>query len=163
VTAPARLGTIVAQRWGIDILRGPLPLRSHGTTALRRHGAGGARAEAAGGFSSLYAISLPALRRGRILAPQDAEAPPIQALFALIAAVEDTNLLHRGGADGARYAAETARAFLSSGGVGDPDWRRHAAAAHAGFVARQLSPGGCADLLAMTLFVDAIEAEDGAR
>jgi triphosphoribosyl-dephospho-CoA synthase len=34
-----------------------------------------------------------------------------------------------------------------------------AAAVHAGFVTRRLSPGGCADLLAMTLFVDALEAE----
>ncbi|HWA43329.1 MAG TPA: triphosphoribosyl-dephospho-CoA synthase [Hypericibacter adhaerens] len=33
-----------------------------------------------------------------------------------------------------------------------------ATAIHAGFVARSLSPGGCADLLAMTLFVDALEA-----
>ena len=43
------------------------------------------------------------------------------------------------------------------GGVGASDWRNHASAVHAGFVARRLSPGGCADLLAMTLFVDALE------
>jgi triphosphoribosyl-dephospho-CoA synthase len=28
---------------------------------------------------------------------------------------------------------------------------------HAAFVARRLSPGGCADLLAMTLFVGTLE------
>ena len=49
--------------------------------------------------------------------------------------------------------------FLSQGGVGAPDWRARQLRVHAAFVARRLSPGGCADLLAMTLFVDALERE----
>jgi triphosphoribosyl-dephospho-CoA synthase len=134
-------------------------LHSNGSAALRRYGAGGARAEAAAGFPSVYDIGLPALQLGRVLAPEDAGAASVQACFALIAAVRDTNLLHRGGADGARYAAEAAAAFLLAGGVGASDWRARAARVHAGFVARRLSPGGCADLLAMTLFVDTLEAQ----
>jgi len=158
VYASGKLGVIVARRWGDEIRRGPIPLHSHGSTVLRRYGAGGARAEAAAGFPSLYDIGLPALRSGHVLAPEDdAGAAAVQACFALIAAVRDTNLLHRGGADGARYAAEAAAGFLSVGGVGAPDWRVRAATVHEGFVARHLSPGGCADLLAMTLFVDALE------
>jgi triphosphoribosyl-dephospho-CoA synthase len=156
VRAPGPLGGIVAQRWGRDIRRGPFPLHSHGSAALRQYGAGGARAEAAAGFPSLYEIGLPALRLGRLLAPDDQAAAPVQACFALIAAVRDTNLLHRGGSKGARYAVDAAAAFLSAGGVGAPEWRARAASIHAGFVARRLSPGGCADLLAMTLFVDAM-------
>jgi triphosphoribosyl-dephospho-CoA synthase len=155
---PGKLGVVVAQRWGDEIRRGPIPLYSHGSAALRRYGAGGARAEAAAGFPSVYDIGLPALRLGRVLAPEDAGAAPVQACFALIAAVRDTNLLHRGGAEGADYASEAAAAFLSAGGVGAPDWRARAVSVHAGFVARHLSPGGCADLLAMTLFVDAVES-----
>ena len=157
VFAPGKLGVIVVRHWGNEIRRGPIPLHSHGSAALRRYGAGGARAEAAAGFPSIYNIGLPALRLGRALAPEDAGAAAVQACFALIAAVRDTNLLHRGGAEGARYAAEAAAAFLSAGGVGAEDWRVHAATVHQGFVARHLSPGGCADLLAMTLFVDALE------
>lgn len=158
VEAPRVLGGIVTRVWGNDIRRGPIPLYSHGSEALRRYGAGGARAEAATGFPSIYNIGLPALRRGRALASDDpAAAAAVQACFALIAGVRDTNLLHRGGMDGARYASETASAFLSDGGVGIKNWRTRAAAVHDGFVTRHLSPGGCADLLAMTLFVDAIE------
>jgi triphosphoribosyl-dephospho-CoA synthase len=151
------LGATVRQRWGAAIMRGPIPLRSHGTDALRRFGAGGARAEAAGGFRSVYEVGWPALWQGRSLRPEDPYAAPVQACFALIAAVCDTNLLHRGGADGMQFAAEAASSFLSHGGVGAPNWRARAAAVHAAFVARRLSPGGCADLLAMTLFVDALE------
>jgi triphosphoribosyl-dephospho-CoA synthase len=163
VFVPGKLGVIVAQRWGDEIRRGPIPLRSHGSAALRRYGAGGARAEAAAGFPSIYDIGLPALQLGRVLAPEDAGAAPVQACFALISAVRDTNLLHRGGAEGAVYASEAAAAFLSAGGVGAPDWRSRAASVHAGFVARHLSPGGCADLLAMTLFVDALETRASGR
>jgi len=157
--APVRLGEVVVRRWAVEIGRGPIPLFSHGAAALRRYGAGGARAEAAGGFRSVYEVGLPALRQGRSLQPYDLDAASVHACFALIAAVGDTNLLHRGGAEGMRYAAEAAASFLSHGGVGASGWRAQAAAVHSAFVARRLSPGGCADLLAMTLFVDALERE----
>jgi triphosphoribosyl-dephospho-CoA synthase len=157
--APVRLGHVVVRRWAAEITRGPIPLFSHGAAALRRYGAGGARAEAAGGFRSVYEVGWPALRQGRSLQPDDADAAPVHACFALIAAVGDTNLLHRGGADGMRYAAEAAASFLSQDGVAAPDWRARAVAVHAEFVARGLSPGGCADLLAMTLFIDALETQ----
>ena len=110
-----------------------------------------------------YEVGWPALRQGRSLQPDDPDAPPVQACFALIAAVCDTNLLHRGGAHGMRYASEAASSFLSQGGVGAPDWCARAAAVHAAFVARRLSPGGCADLLAITLFVDALETRSAFR
>lgn len=147
------LGTIVSRLWGRDIVDGPILLHSHGGAARRRFGAGGARLEAANGFPTVYGVGLPALRRGIAVAPGDAEAARIEACFALIAALEDTNLLHRGGLDGLSFARDAARAFLDEGGVRRPGWRDHARSVHEGFVARRLSPGGSADLLAMTLFV----------
>ena len=153
----AVLGAIVRQRWGRAIADGPIPLQSHGTQALRRFGAGGARAEAAGGFQSVLDVGLPALRLGRRLAPGNPEAARVQAFFALLAAVDDTNLLHRGGADGLRDAQKAAAGFLAAGGVGQAAWIDAAVAVHRGFVRRRLSPGGCADLLAATLFMDRME------
>ena len=152
------LGAVVARLWGGDILDGPVLLRSHGTEVGRRYGAGGARLEAAQGFPSLYEISLPALRRGAAMAAGDSEAARVQACFALIAALQDTNLLHRGGPSGLRFAQSAASDFLADGGVGQRDWREKALAVHKSFVARRLSPGGSADLLAMSLFVQTCEA-----
>jgi triphosphoribosyl-dephospho-CoA synthase len=152
------LGSLVADRWGDAILAGPVSLRSHGAQAARRHGVGGARVEAAFGFPSVYAVALPALRLGRLLASGDEEAARVQACMALIARVADTNLLHRGGAAGLAFAQTQAAAFLAAGGVGQSGWRTKAGAVHSAFVARNLSPGGCADLLAMALFVDALES-----
>ncbi|GGJ04878.1 putative 2-(5''-triphosphoribosyl)-3'-dephosphocoenzyme-A synthase [Neoroseomonas lacus] len=158
---PSGLGEVVRRCWGHEIMRGPVPLFSHGTAALRQYGAGGARAEAASGFRSVHDIGLPALRRGRALQPKDRDAAAVHACFALIARVQDTNLLHRGGVSGQRMAATMADFFLRCGGVGNRDWRARATAAHAVFVALGLSPGGCADLLAMTLFVDTVGSLGG--
>lgn len=148
------LGETVARLWGDGILDGPVLLHSHGSGVRRRFGAGGARMEAAQGFPSIYKVGLPALRNGARKAPGDDEAARIEACFALIATLEDTNLLHRGGAAGLRFARRAARSFLDDGGVGGADWRARARAVHDNFVALKLSPGGSADLLAMTLFVD---------
>jgi triphosphoribosyl-dephospho-CoA synthase len=151
------LGSIVSRLWGRSILDGPVLLHSHGTAARRRFAAGGARVEAAKGFPSVYQIGLPALRRGVLAVPEDEEAARVETCFALIASVEDTNLLHRGGLDGLRFAQRATRGFLDEGGIGKPNWRGRAQSVHESFIARRLSPGGSADLLAMTLFVEAHE------
>ena len=152
------LGATVRQRWGQAIMCGPIPLHSHGTNALRRFGAGGARAQAAAGFPHAIEVGLPALRLGRRLVPGNPEAARVQGFFAILESMEDTNLLHRGGAVGLRFAQEAAAGFLEQGGVGQAQWCERATAVHRAFVARHLSPGGCADLLATTLFLDALEA-----
>lgn len=158
VDATITLGTTVATLWGNQILDGPVLLHSHGSHARLKFGAGGARREAALGFPSVYQIGLPALRRVARNYSKQAEAARVEACFALIAKVEDTNLLHRGGLEGLRYAQRAARQFIAQGGVSSPIWRAHAQAVHRNFIARQLSPGGSADLLAFTLFVDIQEA-----
>ncbi|HEX5462914.1 MAG TPA: triphosphoribosyl-dephospho-CoA synthase MdcB [Steroidobacteraceae bacterium] len=156
-TLPARsLGERVSQVWGRS-LRITAPSGSHGAYVFEHYGAGGARTEAASGFAHVYLIGLPALRRARRWGAGE-EAARVQACFALIAAVADTNILYRAGPAGLEHAQAVARRFLIEGGVQRGDWRERAAQAHADFISRRLSPGGCADLLAMTLFVDAMEA-----
>ncbi|NEU12795.1 triphosphoribosyl-dephospho-CoA synthase MdcB [Methylobacterium sp. BTF04] len=154
---PGALGDRVRTRYGADILDGPVLLHAPGARARRRHGVGGAPAEAAAGFPTLYRVGLPALRRGRVLRPDDEEAARVEACLALIAHLEDTNLLHRGGVEGFAFARAAAARFIAEGGIARDDWRARATALHHAFVARRLSPGGAADLLAMTLFVDGIE------
>jgi triphosphoribosyl-dephospho-CoA synthase len=150
------LGGIVSRLWGDAILAGPLALRSHGADAARRYGAGGARRQAADGFPTLYETGLLALASGECLSNGDAEAARVQCCFALIAALDDTNLLHRGGPQGLDFARRSAAEFIARGGVGRVDWRTEARAVHEAFIARNLSPGGSADLLAMSLFARAL-------
>ena len=156
VIAAPLLGSTVSRRWGASIAKTVLPTRSNGSDVSRRFGAGGARAEAASGFARVYEVGLPALRLGRRLAMGNAEAARVQAFFALVASLEDTNLLHRGGSDGLQFARTAAAEFLADGGVGKSAWLRRAALVHQSFIDRNLSPGGSGDLLSITVFLDGL-------
>jgi len=109
----------------------------------------GIRGEVAAGLPSVTHIALPvytkALQDG--LHPNDAGAV---ALLHLIAGVSDTNLYHRGGLEGATFAANAARTLLES--TAYPSTNQLEALDDA-FIAKKLSPGGCADLLAVTYFL----------
>lgn len=148
---------VVKDIWAGEILAGLAALPeaatlSHGLAVARRYGSGGARQEAAGGFPAALEVGLPAYRQA-LAATGDGELAAVQALFALIAELDDTNLLWRGGRSGLAHGRQAAADFLAAGGVLADDWRTQAAAIDADFVARNLSPGGSADLLGVTLFL----------
>lgn len=152
---------VVKNVWGTEILAGlslapEAAVFSHGLSVARRYGCGGARQEAAAGFPAALEVGLPAYRHA-LAATGDGELAAVQALFALIAELEDSNLLWRGGREGLAHGRQAARAFLAAGGVLAGDWQERAAAIDADFVARNLSPGGSADLLGVTLFLAELE------
>lgn len=128
---------------------------AHGAVAARRFGLRSAGAEAALGFPVLFETTLPTL-----LAAQHHGATPrqarLQALFATMAVLEDTNLAHRGGLAGLRHAQRAARGFLAAGGAQRPDALAQAQALHTDFVARRLSPGGTADMLAAACWLQRV-------
>jgi triphosphoribosyl-dephospho-CoA synthase len=128
---------------------------SHGQRASRRYEASGAREEGARGFPSVFEVGLPALRatlaQGRAMRPAR-----VDALFALMAQLSDTNVLHRGGLDAASFVRKAAQGFVERGGTAAPDWMAEAVRCHHDFVARRISPGGAADLLAASCLVDVL-------
>jgi triphosphoribosyl-dephospho-CoA synthase len=128
---------------------------SHGADAARRFGLRGAASEAAQGFPVLFEHTLPALE-----AALRAGLPPrlarIDALFHTIAELADTNLAHRAGLAGLCHAQGVASEFLRDGGAGQIDGMARAQAIHRDFVARRLSPGGSADLLAAACWLQRV-------
>jgi triphosphoribosyl-dephospho-CoA synthase len=156
---PAALREAVL-RWAPAIRAMPRPAGSHGALAARAHGAGGARAEAEAGFPHLFEVALPALE-GALRRGADRRAAAVQCLMSAVAVLPDTNLLHRGGPRGLAFARAAGRAFVAGGGVWRAGWQREARAIHAAFVARRLSPGGSADLLAAALFVHRLAEAQG--
>ena len=90
--------------------RGP---PSHGRLVALRYGAAGARGEAVAGFPGLFQLALPALRNAIALgvAPPAAQT---HALFALMAQLEDTNVLYRGGRGALEWLHGAAREFLEA-------------------------------------------------
>lgn len=152
------LADVVRERWGAPLAESShyTDMPSHGEIAAQQYGAGGARAEAAAGFPLLFSIGLPSLRS--VLATTGSkQRAQVQTLFALMAQLEDTNLLYRGGIEGLAYVRRAAQRFLVSGGTLNRDWEKHAVAIHRAFVRRRLSPGGSADLLAAAWFVHLLD------
>lgn len=160
---PRSLRTSLLAAWGealhahADRARAA-PARSHGQRVARAHGLRSAADEAADGFPTLFDVTLPALQAARRAGLPD-RASRAQALFATMASLADTNLVHRGGLAGLRFAQSAAGDFLAAGGAHRPDWVRHARALHDAFVARRLSPGGAADLLGCACWVETVAAD----
>lgn len=128
---------------------------SNGSRARSAYAASGAREEGARGFPSVFHVGLPALRR-TLDAGRGMRAARIDALFALMAHISDTNVYHRGGPEGASTVRRQARAFVARGGTASPDWEARARACHRDFVAARLSPGGAADMLGAACLLQAV-------
>ena len=130
---------------------------SNGGRAIRRYGGRGARDEALVGFPTLMNVALPILQS--TLESQDSpELAMVQSLFAVMAHLDDTNLLHRGGPEGLTFVQTQAKHFLIQGGVFNPNWRSIAFELHQACIARHLSPGGAADMLAAAWFVQDLQS-----
>lgn len=109
----------------------------------------GIRGEVADGLLCVVNIGLPVYQEALVsgLSPNDAG---VVTLLHLIANVQDTNLYHRGGAAGAAWAAESAKNLLQTAAYPPTPFVEKLDDA---FITRNLSPGGCADLLAVTYFL----------
>ena len=131
---------------------------SHGQIVANRFGATGARGEAIAGFPHIIQVGIPVLRARR-----SAHAPEsiarLDALLAIMASLTDTCLLYRGGRIALEAAQQGATAVLAAGGAGTPHGRERLLALDHRLLMLGVSPGGSADLLAGTLFLDAIERQ----
>lgn len=124
-----------------------------GEALFRQYGTRGIRGEVADGLPAVREISLPVFKR-LLTQGLDRNHAAAVTLLHLIANVEDTNLLHRGGKEGAAWAKCQASGLITDGSVPS---LREIAALDRQFIERNLSPGGCADLLAVTLFLERLE------
>lgn len=135
------LGEIVRKLWAEDIRQTVNP-GSHGSEMQQRYGCGGAKTEAAAGFPTIYRYGLPVfthqLPRNEVR---------VKCFFAMLPYVDDSTLLRRGGIEGRDFARDMAWNF---------DYA-DAERIHRQFVARNLSCGGVADLLAATIFIKSME------
>jgi triphosphoribosyl-dephospho-CoA synthase len=139
-----------------------LPRDSHGARACQRYGVPGAHGEACAGFPHVVDVGLPALWAARAHGA-DETCARLDALMAIMARLDDTCLLHRGGLPALEAAQSGARAVLAAGGSSSPAGWRALLRLDAELLRRYASPGGCADLLAACLFLDGARPRCAAR
>jgi len=129
-----------------------------GATAGERcyssYGISGARGEAAAGFPGALTVGLPALRLwlSRGFSLNDAA---VLALLSLLSDVDDTNMIHRGGRELAEKSKKEAKALLSE--ITPASFKQILSKLDAAYIEKNLSPGGCADLLAVSLMLCFLE------
>ena len=131
-------------------------LLSHGEMVRARYGATGARGEAFAGFPHVLHVGLPTLRAERNRARTETNSR-LWALLNIMARLEDTCVLYRGGAEGLAIVQKGALDALLAGGPGSVAGELAMLRLDQELLIRNISPGGAADLLAATLFLDALE------
>ena len=114
--------------------------------------ASGARGEVLRGFASVRRHGLPALRE-KLVAGMSLNDAGVYALLSLMANVVDTNIIRRSDTARAHRLMAEAQAVLD-------DFSLEAAKGlDDRLIAAHISPGGCADLLAVTFFFRLFETE----
>ena len=118
------------------------------THGLAVHAAYGAKGEAESGFVSVRELALPWLSR---------ENGQLKALLSLISAVRDTNVLHRAGEEGLAWLQSRAKELLDNFSIPALEQLDREC------IEKNISPGGCADLLAIAFFIESVTAEHTMR
>ena len=131
---------------------------THGERIFLESGIKGIRGEAALGYPRLRELLLPYLRgrRSELACAPDAGDVLLRALVKLMAVLEDTNVVHRGGMG----ALADHRAFcraLDERNLPEDALVDELIAYDGALIARNVSPGGAADLLSLGIFFGLLE------
>lgn len=110
------------------------------------HGLTGVRGQAEQGFPAVFHVGLPVLRQALTEGLSENDALCVTLLH-LIAATDDTNLIHRGGRELQLAVKEKLSDFLKANPFPTME---EIARIDDKFIQKNLSPGGSADLLALT-------------
>jgi triphosphoribosyl-dephospho-CoA synthase len=129
---------------------------TNGKRAGRRYNLSGAREEAVAGFPHVVSAALPALRRSRWNDETETHAG-LNALLAIMADLDDTCLLHRGGLAALTAAKHGAAAVIEAGGTSTQRGWQLLLELDRELLRQNSSPGGSADLLAATFFLDFVD------
>jgi triphosphoribosyl-dephospho-CoA synthase len=135
-------------------------LITHGDIVRNRYGVGGARMEASNNFPHVINCGL-AMLRSRRANKYPEEVCRLDALLSLMAELDDTCVLYRGGVEALHVVQSGAQAVLNAGGSSSTIGRQRIHKLDRELIARHVSPGGSADLLAATIFLDVLEYQQG--
>ncbi len=130
--------------------------RTHGEILYVRSGLKGIRGEAQEGFPSIRNISLPAMNRWKITCIDDNQVY-LNTLLALMSQVDDTNVLTRTSSRSLACMKACALQALELGGAATAQGMAALERMNREFIRLNISPGGCADLLAVTILLWRLE------
>ncbi|HEY8908381.1 MAG TPA: triphosphoribosyl-dephospho-CoA synthase, partial [Rhodoferax sp.] len=133
-------------------MRAPAAARSAGERLYWQYGLKGARGEAQSGFAIARAHGVVPYQRARANG-MDEERALLESLLHLMAHNPDTNLVWRGGLPGLRLVQAQARHLLARPSPTTRVRKEQLVAFDQLLIGHHLSPGGSADLLAVSWFL----------
>jgi triphosphoribosyl-dephospho-CoA synthase len=131
-----------------------------GERLFAEHGLSGARGEAQSGFATARSVGVPPYQLALALGLGE-ERALLEALLHLMARNPDTNLAARGGLDGLALVQSQARQLLLGPLPTTAVRMRQLQAFDQLLIEQHLSPGGSADLLAVSWFLAQLDASQG--
>ena len=129
--------------------------QTNGIRNLQKYGTAGIRGEALLGYPSVIKIALPILRQGK-KEHKDWNLVKLQVLMTLLSQVQDSNILSRVGPEVLNQVQEEAKTFLNAGGAYQEGAVQILCQMDDSFIQRNISAGGCADILATAIFLDSL-------
>lgn len=130
---------------------------THGERLYIEYGYKGIRGEVESGFISVRKSSLQVLRNWNDNDKLSMNDFFLDILLKLMAYSEDTNVIIRGGVESLAYIKEVSIAFIEAGGMKQPNAKEKLEEMNKDFIKRNISPGGAADLLAVSIFFGLLE------
>ena len=120
---------------------------THGNDAVNAHRVTGALDLAKAGYPQLFSQWLPAYRA---YLAGDASTACHRLLLLIMSQLDDTNVIHRVGYDTAQQVKQNARELLGNFSISGLEQMNR------DFIAQNISPGGSADMMALTIFIHSI-------
>ena len=125
---------------------------TNGERNLRKYGTYGVRGEAIEGYRSIWGYALPVFCEG-LVEHRNYNDVKLQTLFVLMSRVQDSNVLARHDSATLKDVQARAADFLHQGGVYRVGAAQKLLELDREYTLRNISSGGCADLLATTIFL----------
>lgn len=129
---------------------------THGKKTFKSYGTLGIRGEVEKGFPTVVKFGLDALKKTYYTLECKNDLF-LQVLFTLMSVCEDSNILSRHDPETLEEVQVVAKNFIESGGMNQKDVHKKIKELDDVFIKRHISPGGSADLLAVTIFFGLIE------
>ena len=120
---------------------------THGNDAVNAHHVTGALDLAKGGYEQLFKEWLPAYRN---YLAEEASTARHRLLLLIMSQLDDTNVIHRVGYEQAQQVKQEALTLLNDYSTAGMEQMNRE------YIARNVSPGGSADMVALTIFIHTI-------
>ncbi len=127
---------------------------SHGEKLYLEYGIKGVREEVEKGLPLVFNYSLPFYEKNNLLLHKDRI---VNTLIGIMQYCDDTTILYRHSVETLKEVKTRSKHILNLGGMCKEEGREEIKSLEEDFIKRKISPGGSADLLAVTIFLEEIK------